>query len=216
MSRGFVDERTNQLVAAFRYPGEIGFVGTMDLATGKLHKLAELKGMMLYWVTSLAFDPDARKVYYVDDNRAYRDLMEVDVDTGKKRMLLRDARIGDLVVNPRDKSIWASTRMDITWSGPPPYAGFNQIHLRLWQRRLTRYLAGRSMISPALARSTASSRSAWKLQTLEEGGGRRKWPGWTCRRRPRRPLPSPRWQIAHGTSHTGVSNVFRRHRQPAI
>ena len=39
MSRGYVDEKTNRLVAAFRYPGEIGFVGTMDLATGKLRKV---------------------------------------------------------------------------------------------------------------------------------------------------------------------------------
>ena len=60
MSRGYVDERTNRLIAAFRYPGEIGFVGTMDLATGKLRKLAEIKGMMLYKVTRLAFDPQAR------------------------------------------------------------------------------------------------------------------------------------------------------------
>ena len=39
MSRGYVDERTNSLVAAFRYPGQIGFIGTMDLATGKLRRL---------------------------------------------------------------------------------------------------------------------------------------------------------------------------------
>ena len=59
MSRGFVDAKTNSLIAAFRYPGTIGFVGRMDLATGKLTKLQEIKGMMLYKVTSLAFDPDA-------------------------------------------------------------------------------------------------------------------------------------------------------------
>jgi hypothetical protein len=130
MSRGFVDERTNQLVAAFRYPGEIGFIGTMDLATGKLRKLAELKGMMLYWVTSVAFDPDSRKAYYVDDNRAFRDVMEVDVDTGKKRccFAMPHRRPGR---QPRDKSIWGfrhqngyATLVRI----PPPYAGFNQIH----------------------------------------------------------------------------------------
>ena len=40
--------------------------------------------MMLYRVTSLAFDADARKAYYTEDNYAFRDLMEVDVDTGKK------------------------------------------------------------------------------------------------------------------------------------
>ncbi|HVJ70863.1 MAG TPA: hypothetical protein VM531_05025, partial [Sphingomicrobium sp.] len=131
MSRGFVDERTNSLVAAFRYPGQIGFIGTMDLSTGKLRRLADLKGMMLYFVTSVAFDPDSRKAYYIDDNRAFRDVMEVDVDTGKKRMLLRDARIGDLVLNPRDKSIWGIRHQNgyaTIVRIPPPYAGFNQVH----------------------------------------------------------------------------------------
>ena len=131
ISRGFVDTRTNSLVAAFRYPGTIGFVGTMDLASGKLRKLAEIKGMMLYKVTSLAFDPSARKAFYTEDNYAFRDLVEIDVDTGDKRMLLRDARIGDLVVNPADKTIWGIRHQNgfaTIVRIPLPYAGFNQVH----------------------------------------------------------------------------------------
>ena len=36
MSRGFVDEKTGSLIAAVRYPGRIGFLGKLDLATGKM------------------------------------------------------------------------------------------------------------------------------------------------------------------------------------
>src|SRR5205085_10501951 len=131
MSRGFVDARTNSLIAAFRFPGTIGFIGRMDLASGRLTKLQEIKGMMLYKVTSVAFDPSARTAYYTEDNYAFRDLVAVDVDTGKKRMLLRDARIGDMVVNPADKSIWGIRHQNgfaTIVRMPPPYAGFNQIH----------------------------------------------------------------------------------------
>ena len=42
MSRGYVDERTNSLIAAFRYPGQIGFIGTMDLATGQASPAAPI------------------------------------------------------------------------------------------------------------------------------------------------------------------------------
>ena len=42
---------------------------------------------MLYRVTSLAYDPAAGKAYYTADNYAFRDLMEVDVGSGKSRML---------------------------------------------------------------------------------------------------------------------------------
>ena len=131
ISRGFVDHKTNSLIAAFRYPGTIGFIGRMDLATGKLTKLQELKGMMLYKVTSVAFDEQARTAYYTEDNYAFRDLFALNVDTGKKHLLLRDARIGDLVLNPVDKSIWGIRHQNglaTIVRIPPPYAGFNQIH----------------------------------------------------------------------------------------
>ena len=86
--------------------------------------------MMLYRVTSLAFDPAARTAYYTEDNYAFRDIVAVNVDTGAKRMLLKDARIGDLVVDPVDKSLWGIRHQNgfaTIVRIPAPYAGFNQI-----------------------------------------------------------------------------------------
>ena len=217
MSRGFVDEKTNRLVAAFRYPGEIGFIGTMDLATGELRKLAELKGMMLYWVTSVAFDPEDRKAYYVEDNRAYRDVMQVDVDTGKKKTLLRDARIGDLVFNQRDKSLWGLRHQNgyVTLVRiPPPYEGFNQIHT--FDYGTTPFdldiSADGSLISASYGEINGTqSVRVWKTQTFEQMAGPEEVA--------RLDLPpsspegftfSPDGKSLYGTSYyTGVSNVFR-------
>ena len=217
MSRGYVDEKTNRLVAAFRYPGEIGFVGTMDLATGKLRKLAEIKGMMLYKVTSLAFDPDSRKAYYTEDNYAFRDLIEIDVDTGKKRMLLKDARIGDMVVNPRDKSIWGIRHQNgyaTIVRIPAPYAGFNQIHT--FDYGITPFDLDISPDGSMVAASygeidgTQSVR-VWSTQAFEEMAGpqeiaRLDLPPST----PETFAFSPDGKSLYGTSYyTGVSNVFR-------
>jgi hypothetical protein len=130
MSRGFVDDKTNSLIAAFRYPGRIGFLGRMDLATGKLTHLTDLNGMMLYKVTSVAFDPDSRTAFYTDENYAYRDINAIDVDSGKKRRLLTDARIGDLAFDRADKSLWGIRHQNgfVTLLRiPPPYTSFNQI-----------------------------------------------------------------------------------------
>src|SRR5205085_3748614 len=77
-----------------------------DLATGKLIHLTDLDGMMLYKVTSLAFDPATRTAFYTNQNYAYRDLYAIDVDTGKQRKLLKDARIGDLAFDRADESLW--------------------------------------------------------------------------------------------------------------
>jgi hypothetical protein len=130
MSRGFIDEKTNSLIAAFRYPGSIGFLGRMDLATGKLSHLTDLDGMMLYKVTSVAFDPSTRTAFYVNQNYAYRDIYAIDVDTGRKRRLLTDARIGDLAFNRTDKSLWGIRHQNgyVTLVRIPyPYTSFNQI-----------------------------------------------------------------------------------------
>jgi hypothetical protein len=130
MSRGFVDEKTNSLIAAFRYPGRIGFIGRMDLATGKLTPLADLEGMMLYKVTSLAYDPDSRTAFFTNQNYAFRELLAIDVDTGKKRQLQKDARIGDLAFNRVDKSLWGIRHQNgfVTLVRiPAPYTEFNQV-----------------------------------------------------------------------------------------
>jgi hypothetical protein len=130
MSRGFIDDKTNSLIAAFRYPGRIGFLGRMNLATGELTPLTDLDGMMLYKVTSVAFDPSTRTAFYTNQNYAYRDIYAIDVDTGKKRKLLTDARIGDLAFNRADKSLWGIRHQDgfVTLVRmPPPYTSFNQI-----------------------------------------------------------------------------------------
>jgi hypothetical protein len=130
MSRGFVDDKTNSLIAAFRYPGTIGFLGRMDLATGKLTHLTDLDGMMLYKVTSLAFDPSTRTAFYTNQNYAYRDIYAIDVDTGKKRKLLTDARIGDLAFDRADQSLWGIRHQNgfVTLVRmPAPYTSFNQV-----------------------------------------------------------------------------------------
>ena len=217
MSRGYVDAKTNSLVAAFRYPGTIGFVGRLDLATGKLTKLQELKGMMLYKVTSLAFDEHARTVYYTEDNYAFRDLIAMDVDTGRKRMLLRDARIGDMVVNPADKSIWGIRHQNgfaTIVRVPPPYAGFNQIHTFKYGEvpfDLDISPDG-SLVSASFGEIDGTQTvRVWKLAELQDGAG----PVEVAKLAMPPSVPegfvfAPDGKTLFGTSYyTGVSNVVR-------
>ncbi len=131
ISRAFLAPDGRSLIGAFRSPGVISNVGVLSLGDGKIRRLADIKGAMLYRVTSLAYDPAAGKAYYTADNYAFRDLMEVDVASGKSRMLLRDARIGDIVVNPRDKAIWGLRHLNglaTLVRLEPPYAGWTQVH----------------------------------------------------------------------------------------
>ena len=131
VSRAFIDPKTGEMVGAFRYPGVIGHVGVLSLGSGQIRHLVDIKGAMLYQVTSLAYDPDAGKAYYTTDNYAYRDIMQVDIATGKTKMMIRDGRIGDIVMNPHDKSIWGFRHLNglVTLVRiDPPYTGWTQVH----------------------------------------------------------------------------------------
>jgi hypothetical protein len=131
ISRSFIDEEDGVMVGAFRYPGVVAHIGLMSLADGSIDRVTDIKGPKVYPVTSPAYDPATKTLFYTDDNNAYRDLMAVDLKTGKKRMLIKDARIGDLAFNAADKSVWGLRHLNgyvslvrIT----PPYNEWNQVH----------------------------------------------------------------------------------------
>ncbi|MGQ0532102.1 MAG: YncE family protein [Caulobacteraceae bacterium] len=130
VSRTFVDPSTGDLIGGFRYPGVIPHLGALSRGTGDIRHLTDIKGSMLYRVTALAYDPVSNTAWYTADNYAYRDIMEVDVASGRERMLLRDARIGDLAFNRQDRSLWGLRHLNgfVTLVRiPAPYEGWNQI-----------------------------------------------------------------------------------------
>ena len=106
VSRSYVDEAREEMIGAFRPPGVVAHVGKLSLQDGSVERVTDIKGPMTYRVTSSAFDASSRTFFYTADNLAYRDLMSVNIDTGKEKMLLKDARIGDIVFNQADRSIW--------------------------------------------------------------------------------------------------------------
>lgn len=106
LSRAYLDRKTRTLYAGVNYPGTLGYVAAISLADGSIQKLHDIKEPRSYTVTSLAYDEASRTLFYTADNTAWRDLMALDVDTKRDQMLLRNARIGDLVFDKSDRSIW--------------------------------------------------------------------------------------------------------------
>jgi hypothetical protein len=216
VSRAFIDPHSGEMIAAFRYPGVIGHVGALSLSTGRIRHLVDVKGAMLYRVTSLAYDPDAGKAYYTTDNYAYRDLMQVDVATGKTRMLIRDGRIGDLVVNPKDKSIWGLRHLNglVTLVRiPPPYTDWTQVHT---------FPYGRIVFDPDISPDgTLLSASvgeingdqAVKVFRIDDLGGDDPQPIAELKLGTAQPesfVFSPDGRFLYGSAYyTGVSNIYR-------
>lgn len=106
ISRAFVDPGTGELITAANYPGTLPHIAAIHLETGAIRRLTYVRGPMLYTVTSLAFDPAGRRLFYTTDNSQWRDLRMIDLATGEDRELVRDTRAGDLAYNRADGSVW--------------------------------------------------------------------------------------------------------------
>ena len=131
VSRSFIDADSRRLYLAIRYPGQLAHLAVLDLDSGRLEKLTDLKGAAIFYVTSLAYDPEARVLFYTTDNYGWRDLNAFDLTSGRRQRLLKDVRAGDFVFNRADRSLWGvrhyngiSTLIRI----PHPYVDWNQIY----------------------------------------------------------------------------------------
>jgi hypothetical protein len=112
ISRMYWDERERVLYAAVQYLGQVAHLAAIDPANGTIRKIVDLKGAALYYVCSLAWDPDTRTLFYTTDNKQWRDLNMVEPDTGRHRLLARDMRTGDLAFDRTAHVLWGIRRTD--------------------------------------------------------------------------------------------------------
>ena len=131
VSPAFYDARRRQVFLGVNYPGQAAHLAALDLDTGSLRKLRDVKGPALYSVCSLAYDEEGGALADTTENNAWRDRRRLDVDSGRSRRLIRDGRIGDLAFNRADRSLWGvrhyngiSTIVRIM----PPYREWKQVY----------------------------------------------------------------------------------------
>jgi hypothetical protein len=130
VSRAFYDADAHRLYAAFNYPGALSHVGSVDTDTGAVDRIVDIKGPAIYTVSSVAFDPATRTIFYTADNGAYRDLMSVDPRTRKARMLQRDVRVGDLAFDRARRALWGIRTLNGICSLvriPAPYTQWERV-----------------------------------------------------------------------------------------
>ncbi len=131
ISRPYYDPLNRKIYAAIMYPGQIAHLAAIDVDNGDIEKICDIKGPSLYTVTSLAYDQSTATLFYSTDNYEWRDLVAVDIQTGKSKILMEDIRTGDLAFNKSDRSLWGvrhfngiSTLVRI----PYPYQEWNTIY----------------------------------------------------------------------------------------
>lgn len=131
VSRAYFEPDPGLLYAAFNYPGAVAHVGAINVETGEVERIVDIKGPIIYTVTSLAYDPFDKVLFYTTDNGAHRDLVRVDPRTRRTRVLIKDARIGDLAFNRADRSLWGIRHFNGIVSlvrMAPPYAEWTRVY----------------------------------------------------------------------------------------
>lgn len=216
VSRAFVDESGTTLYGAFRYTGVIGHIGALDLASGHVRRLADVKGAMLYRVTSLAFDPDSETLFYTTDNYALRDIVALDAKSGRERRLLKDARIGEIAFNRADRSLWGVRHLNglaTLVRIAHPYTEWSQVHT--FPYGVVPYDLD---VSPDGSRLSASVSEVngdqflrvWEIDRLRVGETTPANEFGFGQAVPEGFVFSPDGQYVYGSSYyTGVSNIFR-------
>jgi len=106
VSYPFHDKKRNKIYVAVNYPGKVPHLASIDLGTGEINRLKDVKGPALFNVTSLAYDEKNDLLLYTTDNSANRDLNSYNLKTKESKLLQEDCHIGDLAFNKKDESLW--------------------------------------------------------------------------------------------------------------
>jgi hypothetical protein len=216
VSRMYYDEATGVLYAAVRYSGTIEHVAALNTRDGSVRRLTDIKGAMPYRVTSFAYDPASGTAFYVDNNRALRDLVAVNVKTGAKQLLLKHARIGEIVFNPADRSLLGVRHMDglatlvrIAY----PYKDWTVVHKFPWEHVPTDLDIspdGRLLSASMSEDNGAQYLRVWQLDKLLAGHMKPLSEYRFGQSVPEGFVFSPDGRYLYGSSYfTGVSNIFR-------
>jgi hypothetical protein len=216
ISRTFVDAERNSLIAAFRYPGVVAHLGEYSLDNRATRRITDIKGPMLYRVTSLAYDRDTKNVYYTADNNDFRDLMVVNLEDDKPRILMKDARIGDLVFDNENKVIWGIRHQNglVTLVKiPSPYEDWDQVHTWPYGEELYDIdISPDGMLMSASVAEVDGSQylRIFRLESLLDGNSEPLHEFNFGTSVPEGFVFSPDGRFLYGSSYyTGISNIFR-------
>jgi hypothetical protein len=175
VSRAYYDPETTKIYAGFNYPGVVAHVGAINVDDGSVEKIIDIKGPVIYHVTSLAYDPETKTLFYTTDNLEHRDIRAVNAVTGEDRTLLKDIRIGNLAFNRADRSLWGVRHFNglaTLARVPAPWEDWEQIHT--WPYGDIMYGLDVSPDGKLLSASVGEltgrhSLRVWEIESLLEG-----------------------------------------------
>jgi len=216
VSQQYYDPASKKLLAAVNFPGKLAHITCMDVATGEMKFIAPVPTPSLFMVTSMAYDDSSKTIFASTQNRDWRGLAAIDVNTGKSRDLIKFTRCGNLVFDPKAHTLWGIQSMSGRSSllrFLPPYTKYETLTTLPFGQDLSdpAISPDGSLLSATLSDVTGSQKLVvYKIADLIAG----KTDYQSIYEFEDNPAAnfvfSPDGKYLYGTSYyTGVSNVFR-------
>jgi hypothetical protein len=111
VSRQFYDPASNKLLLAVNYPGKLAHITAIDVNSGKMSPIARVESPSLFMVTSLAYDDSAKTIFASTQNKDWRGLESIDVNSGEAKNLIKYTRCGNLVFDQKNRILWGIQSM---------------------------------------------------------------------------------------------------------
>ena len=111
VSREYYDSHLDKIIMAVNYPGKLAHIAEIDVETGEMKKVAPVPTPGLYYVTSMAYNPDTRTVFVSTHNTDWRGLESIDINTGQRTKLIKFSRCGNLVYDTAGNALWGIQSM---------------------------------------------------------------------------------------------------------
>lgn len=106
ISRSYYDPEARAIYVAVRHLGRVPYLAAIRMESGDVEHLTDITGGALYDVASVAFDRRGRKIFFTTENNEFRGLKVYDLKTRKTSSVADGLRIGDIVFNQKDGSLW--------------------------------------------------------------------------------------------------------------
>ena len=118
------------MIVAVEYPGKLAHIASIDVATGKMTRIAPVPSSKRYTVTSLAYDDSTKTIFASTQNKDWRGLQSIDAKTGKVTELIKFTRCGNFSFDHKSRSLWGVQSLYGRSSlirFEPPYTNFQMM-----------------------------------------------------------------------------------------
>ncbi|MFO7446188.1 MAG: hypothetical protein R6W90_07455 [Ignavibacteriaceae bacterium] len=107
VTQPYIIQKDSSVIYGLHKPHHLANIQLYSLEKSTSKELASLPTPSILQVASTAYDSSSNLFFYTtNNNQLFRDIWALDVNTGEKKMILPDCRIGDITVSPANHELW--------------------------------------------------------------------------------------------------------------